>query len=74
MKNFMTLKIKSWDDAFYIKRAILEHIKFYGRCGNAFKNAYWFNEKKRNEEFLDCINKVKMFVGYYREISKRMKL
>ena len=73
MKNYMTLKIKSWNDAFYIKRAILVQIKFYGGCANAFKNSYWLDEKKRNDEFLDCVNKVKMLAGYYKEISKRLK-
>ena len=71
-KKSINLKIKCWNDAFYIKSAILEQIKFYGRCGKSLKNASWFEEKKRKEEFLDCVNKIKMLVGYYREISKRM--
>lgn len=72
-KRYMTLEIDSWSDAWAIKRAILVQIKFYGGCGNAVKNAFWLDEKKRKEEFLDCVNKVKMLVGYYRKISKGMK-
>lgn len=71
--SYMNLKIKSWNDAFYIKIAILEQIKFYGSCGRALKNSYWMDENIRNSEFLDCVNKVKMFVGYYREILKKIK-
>lgn len=74
MKNYyMSLKIKSWDDAYYLKIAIRQQIKFYGRCGRAAKHAGWLDENKRNYEFLDCVKKVKMFVGYYREISKKIK-
>ena len=72
MKNYMTLNIKFYD-AFYIKMAILEQIKFYGGCAKAFKKSYWLDEKERNDEFLDCVNKVKMFFWYYKEISKRLK-
>lgn len=71
--NYITLEIKSWDDAFYLRKSILEQIKFYGGCARSFKNSHLFNEAQRNEEFLDCVNKVKMFVGYYKKISKMME-
>lgn len=72
-RNYVTLKIESWNDAFYLREAFLDQIKFFGSCARSFKNSKLFDEKQRRKEFLDCVNKVKLFVGYYKIISKKME-